>query len=149
MATVPLAPAPTPASTPLPAPGLPAGYFVFYDAQCRICAASRRSIERLRPTADVHFVDVQDPAAMAAFPRVDREAGLRQMFVLDPTGELAGGYDGFVLLLPALRWLRPLRHVLRLRPVRAAGRRVYQWVARNRYRLGGRVSCDGGACRLP
>ena len=86
---------------------------------------------------------------MAAFPRVDREAGLRQVFVLDPSGELAGGYDGFVLLVPALRWLRPLRLVLRLRPVRAAGRRVYAWVARNRYRIGGRVSCDGGACRLP
>jgi predicted DCC family thiol-disulfide oxidoreductase YuxK len=124
-------------------------YFVFYDAQCRICARSRRAIERLRPTADVTFVDVQDPAAMQPFPMVDREAGLRQIFVLDPAGRLAGGYDGFLALVPALRLLRPLRHVMRLWPVRWAGRRVYAWVARNRYRLGGRVSCDGGACGLP
>ena len=124
------------------------GYYVFYDAQCRLCARSRRTIERLRPTADVTFVDVQDPEAMERFPMVDRAAGLRQMFVLDPAGRLAGGYDGFVALLPALRLLRPLRHVMRLAPVRAAGRRVYAWVARNRYRLGGRVTCDDGACRI-
>jgi predicted DCC family thiol-disulfide oxidoreductase YuxK len=127
----------------------PGGYYVFYDAQCRLCARSRRTIERLRPTADVTFVNVQDPAAMEPFPMVDRAAGLRQMFVLDPAGRLAGGYDGFVSLLPALRLLRPLRHAMRLPPVRAAGRRVYAWVARNRYRLGGRVSCEDGACRLP
>ena len=134
---------PPDASTP------PTRYHDFYDAQCRFCARSRRTIERLGATADVVFVDVQDSAAMDPFPMVDRQAGLRQMFVLDPAGNLAGGYDAFASLAPALRWLRPLRHVLRWRPVRAAGTRVYRWVARNRYRLGGRVSCDGGACRMP
>jgi predicted DCC family thiol-disulfide oxidoreductase YuxK len=123
-------------------------YYVFYDANCRICARSRRAIERLKPSAELAFVDVRDPAAMAPFPMVDRQAGLRQMFVLDPVGRLAGGYDGFVSLVPALRLLRPLRHVLGWRPVRAVGRRVYRWVARNRYRLGGAVSCENGACRI-
>jgi predicted DCC family thiol-disulfide oxidoreductase YuxK len=97
----------------------------------------------------VNFIDVQDAEAMNRFPMVDRVAGLRQMFVLDPAGSLAGGYDGFVSLVPTLRLLRPFRFALRWRPVRAAGRRVYAWVARNRYRLGGRVSCADGACRIP
>jgi len=144
-APAPSAPAPVTNSSPAPPPG----YYVFYDAQCRICAGSRRTIERLRPTAGVTFVDVQDPVAMERFPMVDRTAGLRQMFVLDPAGNLAGGYDGFLALVPTLRLLRPLRWVMRWRPVRAAGRRVYAWIARNRYRLGGRVSCENGACRLP
>jgi len=145
--TISIATSPTPTGSTMPLPS--SGYYVFYDAQCRLCARSRRTIERLKPTADVTFVDVQDPAAMEPFPMVDRAAGLRQMFVLDPGGRLAGGYDGFVSLLPALRLLRPLRHVMKLSPVRAVGRRVYAWVARNRYRLGGRVSCEDGACRLP
>lgn len=145
--TISIATPPMPTGPAMPLPR--GGYYVFYDAQCRLCARSRRAIERLRPTADVTFVDVQDAAAMERFPTVDRAAGLRQMFVLDPVGRLAGGYDGFVTLLPALRLLRPLRHVMRWAPVRAAGRRVYAWVARNRYRLGGRESCEGGACRLP
>ena len=122
-------------------------YYVFYDAHCRICARSRRAIERLGPAAELTFVDVQDPAAMRPFPMVDRQAGLRQMFVLDPAGRLAGGYEGFLALVPALRWLRPLRPILAFGPVRAAGKRVYQWVARNRYRLGGAASCEAGACR--
>jgi predicted DCC family thiol-disulfide oxidoreductase YuxK len=126
----------------------PATYFVFYDANCALCARSRRAVERMRPTSDLVFVDVRDPAAMEPFPMVDRTAGLGQMFVLDPAGNLAGGYDGFLSLVPALRLLRPLRHVLRWRPVRAAGRVVYRWVARNRYRLGGAVSCEHGACRV-
>ena len=73
---------------------------------------------------------------------------MRQMFVLDPAGRLAGGYDGFLALVPALQLLRPLGPLLRCAPVRAGGRRMYRWVARNRYRLGGAVSCDGGACRI-
>ena len=123
-------------------------YYVFYDANCRICARSRRAIEWMRPSAEVAFIDVRDAAAMQPFPMVDREAGLGQMFVLDAAGRLAGGYDGFVALIPTLRLVRPLRHVLRWRPVRAVGRRVYRWIARNRYRLGARVSCENGACRI-
>jgi predicted DCC family thiol-disulfide oxidoreductase YuxK len=126
-----------------------ATYTVFYDADCRICARSRRAIERLRPSSALLFVNVQDPAAMAPFPMVDRAAALGQMYVLDPSGALSAGYDGFVSLLPALPALRPLRHLLRWPPVRAVGRRVYRWFARNRYRLGGSVSCEGGACRIP
>ena len=130
------------------APHSPPRYYVFYDAQCRLCARSRRTVERLRPTADVVFVDVQDQAAMRRFPIVDRRAGFGQMFVLDPAGTVAGGYDALLSLLPTLRLLRPLRPLLRLRPVRALGRRVYAWVARHRYRLGGRVDCASGACRV-
>ena len=137
-----------PANT-APAPGAAVpGYTVFYDANCRLCAASRRRLERLRPRARLTFVDVRDDAAMRDFPMVDRAAGLRQMFVLDPAGRLAGGYDAFLSLAPTIPLLRPLRHVLRLPPVRAVGSRVYRWVARNRYRLGGAVSCEDGACRI-
>ena len=123
-------------------------YTVFYDANCRLCAHSRRMLERLRPRAELVFVNVQDESAMAAYPRVDRRAGLGQMFVLDGAGNLSGGYDAFLSLVPSIPALRPLRHVLRWRPVRAVGRTVYRWVARNRYRLGGSVSCEAGVCRV-
>lgn len=127
---------------------LPARYHVFYDARCRLCARSRRSLERLRPSAELVFVDVRDARAMASFPMVDRAAGLGQMFVLDPSGRLAGGYDGFLSLVPTIPLLRPLRRVLAWRPVRYLGHRTYRWIARNRYRLGGALSCESGACRI-
>ena len=136
-----------PRAAPDTAAATPA-YTVFYDANCRLCAASRRRLERLRPRARLTFVDVRDDAMMRDFPMVDRAAGLRQMFVLDPAGNVAGGYDAFLSLAPTIPLIRPLRHVLRLPPVRAVGRGVYRWVARNRYRLGGAVSCEDGACRI-
>ena len=123
-------------------------YTVFYDANCRLCARSRRTLERMRPRADLVFVDVRDDRSMGAFPMVDRSAALGQMFVLDPSGRLAGGYDGFVSLAPTVPWLRPLERVLRWRSVRTIGWSVYRWVARNRYRLGGSLSCESGACRV-
>src|SRR2546428_1202423 len=104
------------------APHSPPRYYVFYDAQCQLCVRSRRTVERLRPSDAVVFVDVQDQAAMRRFPMVDRNAGLGQMFVLDPKGNLAGGYDGLLSLLPALRLLRPLRPLLRWRSRRKIGR---------------------------
>ena len=123
-------------------------YTVFYDANCRLCAASRRRLERLRPRARLTFVDLRDDAAMRDFPMVDRAAGLRQMFVLDPAGKLTGGYDAFLSLVPTIPLVRPFGPLLRLPPVRMIGRAAYRWVARNRYRLGGAVSCEGGACRI-
>lgn len=123
-------------------------YFVFYDGNCRICTRSRRMIQRLRTSADLVFVDAQDPAAMRPFPILGRDASLGQIHVLNPAGELAGGYDGLLALVPALPTFRPLHPLLRWRPVRALGAKVYRWIARNRYRIGGSVSCENGACRI-
>ena len=124
-------------------------YFIFFDGNCRICTRSKQAIERIAPSsADLRFVDIQQPSTLSRFPMVDPAAAQGQMFVLDPRGDLRGGYDGIVSLLPAMPVLRWLAPVLGLGPVRTLGRRVYAWVARNRYRLGGSVSCASDACRV-
>ena len=123
-------------------------YTVFYDANCRLCARSRRTLERLRPRAELTFIDVRDDNAMLRYPMVDRAASLGQMFVLNPAGTLAGGYDGFVSLAPSVPFLRHFRCVLKWAPVRFIGHRIYRFVAHNRYRLWGAVSCESGACAL-
>ena len=126
-----------------------APYLIFYDGRCAICRRSRQTIERLRPLKGVRFIDVNDAALMAGYPAVAGVDVLGQMHVLAPSGTLSGGYDALIALapiLPGVRWIRP---VLAAAPVRAVGRRVYRWIAANRYRLGGRASCRGGVCRLP
>ena len=124
------------------------GYTVFYDANCHLCARSRRTLERLRPRAELMFVDVRNPEAMRQYPMVDHAASLGQMFVLDPAGGLTGGYDGFVSLAPTIPFVRRFRHILRWKVVRFFGRRIYRFVAHNRYRLWGAVSCGSGACAI-
>ena len=127
----------------------PARYVIFYDGRCRFCTNSKQTVERLPSRADLAFVDIQDSRLMGRYPMVDPRAAQGQMFVLAPDGSLTGGFDAIVSLLPALPGLRTLRPLLSPEPVRKIGRRVYRWVARNRYRLGGMTSCAGGACRIP
>jgi predicted DCC family thiol-disulfide oxidoreductase YuxK len=129
--------------TPAAAP-----YLVFYDGLCRICRRSRSIVERLRPSAPVRFVDVNDPAQMARFPHLPEVHVRGQMYVVDPAGHVAGGYDALVSLSTILPALSPLTWFLRLPPLRALGHRAYRWIADNRYRLGGEKPCHDGACGL-
>jgi predicted DCC family thiol-disulfide oxidoreductase YuxK len=125
-----------------------ASYLIFYDGLCQICRRGCQAVERLRPTAPVRFIDVNDTAQMARFPQIPAADARGQMYVLEPGGRVTGGYDALVSLspiLPAFAWLTPL---LALAPVRAIGRRAYRWVADNRYLLGGQAPCHAGACGL-
>lgn len=125
-----------------------AEYVIFYDDACDICRRSRQAVERMRPTAAIRFIDSNDVRAVGEFPQMANADRQGQMYVLDPAGRLSGGYDAMVSLagaLPLVAWLTP---VLRLGPVRAVGRRVYRWVASNRYRLGGQTPCHAGACAV-
>jgi predicted DCC family thiol-disulfide oxidoreductase YuxK len=123
-------------------------YVIFYDGLCRFCTNSRRTLERLPVSGELRFIDINDAAALARYPRVDPVGARGQMYVLGPDGSLAGGFDAIVSLLPAVPLLRPLHPLLRPEPVRRVGRRLYRWVARNRYRLGGAMPCVDGACRI-
>jgi predicted DCC family thiol-disulfide oxidoreductase YuxK len=125
-----------------------ATYLVFYDGLCQICRRGRQTVERLRPSVPVRFVDVNDALQMSAYREVPAVNTRGQMYVLDPGGRVTGGYDAMVSLaaiLPAFAWATG---VLGSAPVRAIGRRAYRWLADNRYRLGGQAPCHAGACGL-
>jgi predicted DCC family thiol-disulfide oxidoreductase YuxK len=126
----------------------PQTYTVLFDGTCRICQRSRVMIERLRPTSPVQFVDVNDGRALANYPQMRGADALGQIHVLNPAGELSGGYDALVALAPTLPLFAWATRLLGLEPVRRLGRRAYRWVAANRYRLGGQASCHDGACQL-
>jgi predicted DCC family thiol-disulfide oxidoreductase YuxK len=117
-------------------------FIVFYDGCCRLCERSRQSLQAMDSADALRFIDVNNAIEMAAYPAVDPQASQGQIHVLDAHNRLSGGYDALVELTPALPSLRPLSPLLRWKPVRAVGRRMYQWVARNRCWLGGPVKCD-------
>jgi predicted DCC family thiol-disulfide oxidoreductase YuxK len=120
-------------------------YLIFYDAQCRICQRGRQMIERFRPNSPVRFVDSNDARAMGRYPQMNARG---QMYVLDPSGRLSGGYDALAALAPILPAFGWMSGFFSLAPVRALGHRAYRWLAVNRYRLGGQASCNEGACQL-
>ena len=123
-------------------------YLIFFDAHCQICQRSRQMIHRLAPNAPVRFIDANNPRELARYPQMNGADTRGQMHVLDPTGHLSGGYDALVALTPILPLVAWSRGLLNRTPIRALGRRIYRWLAANRYRLGGQVSCREGACQL-
>jgi predicted DCC family thiol-disulfide oxidoreductase YuxK len=119
-----------------------------FDGTCRICQRSRVMNERMRPSAAVRFVDVNDARMLARYPQMDNADAMGQIHVLDPSGNLTGGYDALVALAPALPPVAWATKLLGLGFVRRLGRSAYRWVAATRYRLGGQASCHDGACQL-
>ncbi len=71
-----------------------------------------------------------------------------QMWVLDDRQNLAGGYDGLILLSPAYGLGRLLAPILRRPHARRFGRRLYGWISRHRHRFFARHGCQSGTCRM-
>ncbi len=123
-------------------------YVIFFDGQCPVCIRSRQAVQRLKADADLRFVDINDPDNLRRFPMVDAQEAHQQLFVLDPHGYLAGGYDGVVSLTRAIPGLRFLEPLLRWSPLRRLGWRIYRWVARNRYSLSRSLPQSHPGCKV-
>jgi predicted DCC family thiol-disulfide oxidoreductase YuxK len=120
-------------------------YLIFYDARCRVCRRGRQLIERLRPRSPVRFVDSNDAGEMARYPQMNARG---QMYVLDPSGHLSGGYDALAALAPIMPALEWMSGFFTLGPIKSLGHRAYKWLAANRYRFGGEAPCHDGSCRV-
>lgn len=119
---------------------------LYYDTFCPVCRRAKFVLQSLDIGRRIEFGDIHDRDAMAAdAPGVSYNRALREMIVVCPRGKVTGGFDAFRTVargLPALWALLPL---LFLPGVGYIGRRVYQWVARNRYKFN---PCDAETCNL-
>ena len=117
-------------------------FTVLYDGECAVC---RAAVERLRAwdkTGALSFMTAQDPSARVRFPwisREDLEESIHLVALDGRTWEGASAVEMLVGVLPSWRWASFLFRFPLARPV---ARRIYRWVAMNRYRL----SC-GDHCR--
>jgi predicted DCC family thiol-disulfide oxidoreductase YuxK len=116
---------------------------VVYDGTCRLCAASKKRLERWK--APMTFVALQTPEAKTLLPGKSDEELLGQMHVLEE-GKVYGGAEGWFRIMRRaplwsawIAWITPL----------FIARPVYGWVARNRYKWFGRTcEGEGGACAV-
>ncbi len=116
----------------------PFQYTVLYDGECPICLRSVRRLRRWDSRGALGFIAAQDPSVPGRFPEISREALGDSIHLVGPGGKVWEGAEAvevLINLLPALSWARFLFRVPLVRPL---ARRVYRWVARNRYRF----SCD-------
>ena len=126
---------------------------VIYDGRCRFCQGQIATLRRLDPGGRLTFVSLHDPAVGRDFPELSPDDLLSRMYVVDTRGRAHGGADAVRYLSRRLPLLWPLALPLHVPGSLPLWQRLYAWVARHRYRIGGRsesaVSCDDGSCRLP
>jgi predicted DCC family thiol-disulfide oxidoreductase YuxK len=127
----------------------PAGRWVaLYDGHCRMCTAQTRQLQRLVGRHRIEPVSFQEEGILAGFPGVSYDACMQRLHVVRPDGRVFGGAEAVAQALtriPLVGWLALAYYVPGVRQLAEA---LYRFVARNRYRIAGRVDCDGGTCHL-
>ena len=123
---------------------------LLYDGTCRFCTAGQARLMRFARPGLITPVNSKDPAELARFPQVTAAAANRALQLVSHDGDLAQGAEAIARALntrPAWKLVTWIYWVPILRQVFDG---MYAFVAKNRYRIAGRVSpCEGGACELP
>ncbi len=124
----------------------PIRYIVFYDEMCPVCRRGRRMLERLDWRRLLTYADIHDRKfAEFALPGVTYADMLREMWVRRPDGKQFGGFKALRALAAVLPLTWLLVPFLWLPGANILGKRVYAFVARNRFRY---AKCDDEFCSL-
>lgn len=125
----------------------PLSDIVLYDGQCRFCQRQISILEKLDRGNLLTYMSLHDPEAAVHFPGITHEDMLKQMWVATASDQILGGIDAVRYLtrrLPRLWIVAPILHIPGTRWLWAA---LYRFVARNRYRFGGKI-CDDDSCEI-
>jgi len=123
---------------------------LLYDGECNLCLNTVALLRKIRTTADLIMVPLQEAPPELLPMGVAREELLAQLHVTDGSGKLYRGPEAVVRIMrtvPSLRWIGFL---YRLPGMKKPAELLYRLIAKHRYRLFGRTDpCESGACRLP
>jgi predicted DCC family thiol-disulfide oxidoreductase YuxK len=120
---------------------------LFYDGDCVFCRGSVDRLKRWVPRADVEYRSFRDPGALDSFPGLTMDRCERAMQFVRKDGRVFDGMEAIVQLLRS-RAIGPLALAYYVPGIRQLADLVYWIVARNRFRIGGRVDCASGTCGL-
>jgi len=116
---------------------------LLYDGQCGFCV---ESVKRLRVLDLFGWVDPLDfhmqPDLTKLNPLLTPEHCQSEMVLVEPNGQLSGGYQAFARLTRRLALLMPLAVPAHLPGMDWLGRRVYRWIATHRYLLHRSPACQ-------
>ena len=107
---------------------------IYTDGNCPFCLWARRLVEPYDRDHRLEFRDFNNPVVAAETPFSFDELS-RRMHVQTLDGNWHAGYMGWVAILrvlPRLRWLGWLMSII---PLRWVGPGLYDFIARNRYRI--------------
>lgn len=107
-----------------------------YDGNCVICQSTCETMRALDWLRRIEFIDLhQAEVNSARFADLNRPRLMREIHVLDADGRLYAGFAGMRRMLRELPLGLPLWLLLQLPGSDALGKRLYQIIARRRYRI--------------
>ncbi|MDZ4817623.1 MAG: DUF393 domain-containing protein [Planctomycetota bacterium] len=122
---------------------------VIYDGHCRICTAQVRKLPWWDCQKKLSYLSLHDPEVQRRYPDLTHDALMKEMYVVDQSGNRHAGADAIRYLTRRLRrlwWAAPALHFPFSRPL---WQRAYRWIANRRYQYGKLDQCDeGGTCSL-
>jgi predicted DCC family thiol-disulfide oxidoreductase YuxK len=120
---------------------------VFYDGYCGLCRSSANRVKRMDHGARIELLDLHDPSAATRFPQVNREDAMRWMQAVDTRGRIFSGVDAWARIGLILPGWKLIAWLLLVPGIHFIARKVYEWIARNRYRWN-QEQCADGTCDL-
>jgi predicted DCC family thiol-disulfide oxidoreductase YuxK len=140
------------AAPALPSPAdRPEADVVIYDGDCGFCRAQVNKLLWWDCQHKLSYISLHDPEVARRWPDLDHDRLMREMLIIDRQGNRHWGPEAIAYLTRRLRrlwWAAPLFYIP---GVMFLWRRMYRWIARNRYRISqkmGHETCDSGACQL-
>ena len=118
---------PSPLTSPLKGECMEKMPVLIYDAECRLCVASKRLLQRWDTKRCLCFVGRQDFVG-------------NEMWFFDGNGVSVSGVAAFYALLPFLPMGKVISFLFRLPGINRLAVWIYQILAKNRYRWFGKIS---------
>lgn len=125
---------------------------VFYDGDCRLCAAEIEHYGRHDPVGHLILVDISAPAFDPAPLGISRSALLYELHAIDADGRIYRNVEAFWAIwqaFPAASGYGLLGRLVTLPPLAPLARLGYRLFARGRRYLPRRArGCTSGSCRI-
>jgi predicted DCC family thiol-disulfide oxidoreductase YuxK len=118
---------------------------VLYDGSCSICRGSANRVRRFDAKHRIELLDLHDASVPQRFPQVDHEIAMRWMQAVDSSRRIYSGVDAWAHIGLLLRGWNLVAWLLLIPGIHWFAAKIYNWVARNRYRWNREV-CSNGSC---
>ena len=118
-----------------------------YDGNCQFCVASVKKIKILDLFGTLECIDLHRVTDLGSYhPRLTKELAMSQLHLIEPYGEMWGGFAVFRRICLSMPMLYILIPVFYFPGMKLLGPWVYKIIAKNRYLFHFNKTCENNAC---
>ena len=120
---------------------------LIYDGHCHFCQDSVRKLKVMDLFGALKYVDLHSVKDLTELhPQLTKERAMSQFHLIEPDGQLYGGFDVFRRICFVMPLLYPSILIVYFPGMGLLGPVLYRWVAKNRYLFHRHKTCQTNAC---